>query len=303
MTHRLVILPSNSPHIGEECPVRHTPFQPGDAIIVCQPPGRGETLVSLESVSFLDGYCPICGEYVDIPLSSTSVDYVDEDRDKEKPDIPPERGRKWGGVVLIVALLVGVSLGALGIWILASSRYNDASPTRLIPTVAESKPASSFTVIPTSRPDPTTKPLTATRDDDATRTPRSEPTESVSRAEIEDLLERWDQVHHHADRHWDTNDLDTVLRGDALNQQRSTVRSLESRNCYWIIHDLAEPHITRFDVRDSDQVIVEVDKSWDMDLYCDGNKSGDDDGPFTMWYSIERINGQWYITQKRVIDN
>lgn len=302
--HNLIFLSSDSPHIGEKCPVRHKPFQSGDSVIVCQQRG---TVISLESVSYMGGHCPICGEYIDIPLPSRPEppEPPYEPPPTKEPPYPTPRRRlpvgKWVIPIVAAVLLVGVCLGALGIRGLVRPRDDGATLTP-IANVVEDRSASSPTDVPTPRPDPTKSP-TPTREKEPTQTPRPEPTEFASRAEIEDLLERWKQVHHQADRTWDTSNLDTVLRGDALSQQRSTVESLKSRNCYWTIRDLAAPRITRFDVMNANRVVVEVDKSWDMDLYCSGNKSGDDDGPFTMWYNIERINGQWYITQKRVIDN
>jgi hypothetical protein len=136
-------------------------------------------------------------------------------------------------------------------------------------------------------------------------TPKPQPTHTlvVLRKEIEDLLSQWDEVHHRADRYWDTSRLNTVLRGDALIQQNEAVKSLRDGNCYWIIRDVTSPRISRLDVIDSNRLIVEVEKNWDMDLYCNGKKSGDDDGPFTMRYEVERIDSRWYITEKRVIDN
>ena len=60
------------------------------------------------------------------------------------------------------------------------------------------------------------------------------------------------------------------------------------------------PQITYLRAVNSRELIVEVRKNWDMNLYCNGSKSGDDDGPFTMRYTIEKTNGQWYITHKLV---
>lgn len=119
--------------------------------------------------------------------------------------------------------------------------------------------------------------------------------------DIQNLVVRWDRAHKAADGpNWDTSDLDTVLRNAALQEQLATVDSLRSRNCYWTIDELMTPQITRFDVNSSTSLLVEVRKNWDMNLYCDGRKSGDDDGYFTMRYEIERISGQWYITYKTV---
>ena len=121
------------------------------------------------------------------------------------------------------------------------------------------------------------------------------------RDDIQSLVQRWDKAHKEADGPtWNTSNLYTVLRGAALQEQLSTVDSLRGKNCYWTIDELMTPQIARFEVKSSSSLVVEVRKNWDMDLYCNGSKSGDNDGPFTMYYEIEKLDGQWYITYKRV---
>jgi len=121
------------------------------------------------------------------------------------------------------------------------------------------------------------------------------------RDDIRDLVVRWDKAHKEADGPtWDTSGLSSVLQGAALREQLATVSSLKNRNCYWTIDELMKPQITRFEVNSSTSLLVEVRKNWDMDLYCNGRKSGDDDGYFTMRYDMQKLDGQWYITQKKV---
>jgi len=121
------------------------------------------------------------------------------------------------------------------------------------------------------------------------------------REDIQSLVERWDRAHYNADRYWDTSDLSSVLSGAALKEQQETVAFLKSNNCYWEIYELMTPEITYFEEVGARSVIVDVRKNWDMDLYCNGQKDNDDDGYFTMRYNIDNINGEWYVTEKRVI--
>lgn len=130
---------------------------------------------------------------------------------------------------------------------------------------------------------------------------RSPPTYDDLRDDIQELVKRWDELHHRADRYWETDRLNTVLRSHALQEQLETVDFLRSNNCYWTIRELTAPTITRFEAVDSETLVVEVYKNWDMDLYCSGAKEKDDDGPFTMRYEIEKIDNQWYITYKQVV--
>lgn len=118
--------------------------------------------------------------------------------------------------------------------------------------------------------------------------------------DIQTLIERWDRAHYAADRYWDTSDLPYVLSGAALEQQNETVTWLESNNCYWEIDELMTPQITFLEAIGTQSLIVDVRKNWDMDLYCNGLKSKDDDGYFTVRYRIDQMNDAWYITNKEV---
>ena len=284
--HKLVNLQADSPHIGEMCPVRRKPFEAGDSVVLCQ---ESNTFVSQESVSFLNGYCPICGDYVNLPLAS----FPETIKMEFNSPVPPEKSRYTTPerrvsaenkiIVFVAILFVGILLGGITIWAMVGRSGPGATPTSIISEVAnddnakvsEDRPVASPTPRSTSRPDPTARP-TATRKPTPTSKPRPANTPSISRTDIEDLLERWDEVHHQADRNWDTSQLNTVLHGEALSEQRTTVNTLKDNNCYWVIQDLVTPRISRYDIVNSDYLIVEVDKSWDMDRYCNGRKNGDD---------------------------
>ncbi len=122
------------------------------------------------------------------------------------------------------------------------------------------------------------------------------------RADIRNVIEKWDKAHYDADRYWDTSDLASVLSGAALQEQRETVKWLKSNNCYWEIYELMTPEITFFEEVGSRSLVVDVRKNWDMDLYCNGFKNDDDDGYFTVRYNIDWINSDWFITEKRIIE-
>ena len=122
------------------------------------------------------------------------------------------------------------------------------------------------------------------------------------RGDIRRLVEQWDKIHNRADRYWETDALHTVLQDNALQDQLEAVQTLKSKNCYWTIRELVTPRIVRFDVVRDDSLIVEVEKNWDMDLFCSGVKKLDRDGWFTARYMIKRKNGRWFITQKQVVE-
>lgn len=304
--HELITLEANSPHIGEKCPISQTAFKSGDSVVFCQ---KSNTFISEESISFMSGYCPMCKDYVNLSRETIPLP-------KPYYPSPGPRPRSTRIISLAAILLIGILLGATGIWAVINAQNNHNVPASTASIVRndsasiDDKPIASPTPRSVSQPDPTatrkpdpTSRPTATRKPSPTSKPQPTSTPLVSRTEIEDLLDRWDEAHHQADRYWDTSQLNTVLYGDALTQQQETIRTLKNSNCYWVIRDLITPRISRFDIIDSNHLIVEVEKDWDMDKYCNGKKNGDDDGPFTMRYNIERINGRWYITQKQVSSN
>ena len=122
------------------------------------------------------------------------------------------------------------------------------------------------------------------------------------KGDIRYLIKRWDKAHYNADRYWDTSDLKSVLSGSALQEQRDAVDWLKSNNCYWEIYELMSPEITYLEAIGSQSLMVDVRKNWDMDLYCNGKKNNDDDGYFTVRYRIDKVNNDWYITEKQVIE-
>lgn len=121
------------------------------------------------------------------------------------------------------------------------------------------------------------------------------------RQAIEQQIAEWEYIHHDAVYTLNGNSLDSVLAGQALADQRAALRSLRNRGCYWQIEDVDPFQLTDVEIS-GNHAVASVEKNWDMDLFCKNRKSGDDDGPFTMRYELERIDGRWYITDKRVVD-
>jgi hypothetical protein len=174
--HKLIILKANSPHIGEKCPIRHKPFRAGDNVVSCQKHG---TLISKESIFYMNGYCPICGDYIDF-LSSTPAE-TSEPTAKVRVDDYPEKIRYPAPnrtpvnnkiiPLLIAILFVGVCLGAAGIRVIVNLRNpdndtptrnvtiaiddNNVTPTPVIETMSDNTPEAIETrniISPTPRP-------------------------------------------------------------------------------------------------------------------------------------------------------
>lgn len=123
--HKLVILHADSVYIrsGLRCPVSHRDLRPGEAVIVCQQPGKDDTIVSsLESLAYLGVTCPICGQHIDVPLPSIPGDANSEHppAPKKSPYTPARRQPKsqgWAIPVLLTLLLVSIGLYA---WVKAN---------------------------------------------------------------------------------------------------------------------------------------------------------------------------------------
>ncbi|MCB1797201.1 MAG: hypothetical protein KDJ70_22820, partial [Candidatus Competibacteraceae bacterium] len=145
---------------------------------------------------------------------------------------------------------------------LSGKGYTDTLP---IGTYRRSA-STAMPVLPTDTPSPETtgstpQPSPVPPTPTPTPTPivrESGPPKSSSslRAEIELVLQRWDEIHHEVDRTLDPTDLPLVLTGDALAQQRKTLQSLRDNDCYWIFEDLAPAEVRAIDQISSDEVVV-----------------------------------------------
>lgn len=127
---------------------------------------------------------------------------------------------------------------------------------------------------------------------------------SPTRAEIQELVDRWDQIHHEVDRTLDPTDLPLVLTGGALQQQEKTLRDLKKSQCYWEFTDLAPSQITEWREISVNEVIVTMRKHWDARVYCKGKLDTrySFDEPFFVRYQIVRTNQGWRIAEKVPLD-
>lgn len=121
--------------------------------------------------------------------------------------------------------------------------------------------------------------------------------------EIEQVLRLWDKIHHRSDRTLDPSELPLILTGDALEQQRNTLKKLRDSDCYWVFTDLEPPEVLAIRELTAKEVLVDSRKHWDGNLYCRGDyieKSSFDD-PFFIHYRMV-FTDRWRIAEKNVID-
>lgn len=170
----------------------------------------------------------------------------------------------------------------------------DVTPDPRTPSPTQ-RPGS--TVSPTPVPSPTPTP-TIIR---VTSGPRLT---SPTQAEIQALVDLWDEIHHEVDRTLDPTDLPLVLTGGALQQQEKTLRDLKQSQCYWEFTDLAPSQITEWREISVNEVIVTMRKHWDGRVYCKGvlNTQYSFDEPFLVRYQIVRTNQGWRIAEKVPLD-
>jgi hypothetical protein len=159
-----------------------------------------------------------------------------------------------------------------------------------------------------STPTPTNTPRpTATRQPTLTPTPTLQiqyPADDPT-AEIEVLLNRWDQIHHEVDRTLEPSDLPTVLTGHALQEQLNTLESLHASRCYWIFADVSPPQILKWKKVSSQMVEVDVRKHWDGKLYCSGKlqRNAAITEPFIVRYEVVQLEFGWRIARKTPLDD
>lgn len=122
---------------------------------------------------------------------------------------------------------------------------------------------------------------------------------NVNWSEIENTIKRWDEIHHYADQTLDISGLDTVLTGNALEQQINTIRDLKEKNCQWSFTDLSPAKVVSRTILSETKVLVDVQKHWDAKLYC--NNSLDPQSSekrFIAVYHLVKMNAGWRISSK-----
>jgi len=161
----------------------------------------------------------------------------------------------------------------------------------------EPTPRAGSTISPTPVPSPTPTPTTI-------RITSGPSVTSPTRAEIQALVDLWDQIHHEADYTLDPTDLPLELTGGALRQQEKTLRDLKQSQCYWEFTDLAPSQITEWREISVNEVIVTMRKHWDGRVYCKGKLDTrySFDEPFFVRYQIVRTNQGWRIAEKVPLD-
>ncbi len=173
-------------------------------------------------------------------------------------------------------------------------------PRTRTPAVTPSGPTArpGATISPTPMPSPPPTPTTIR----VTSGPRLTP---PTQAEIQELVDQWDQIHHEVDRTLDPTDLPLVLTGGALQQQEKTLRDLKQTQCYWEFTDLAPSQITEWQEISVNEVIVTMRKHWDGRVYCKGKLDTrySFDEPFFVRYQIVRTNQGWRIAEKVPLDS
>lgn len=159
------------------------------------------------------------------------------------------------------------------------------SPTPIVLIISATPPQASPTLRPTNTP--VVKPVTPT----------------LTRAEIEagvkDALERFQKAKEYSQKTGDTSQLSNVLAGQALNRQIELVNQTKAQNCYWDIWLDAPTRYEFLEVRGDSYVRVKAYKTETRHKYCNNQlvaSSSVDKESYSTSYTVERINGKWYVT-------
>lgn len=167
-----------------------------------------------------------------------------------------------------------------------------ATPTATLHSGPVSTPPAST---PTTTPSPTHTPIP---------TPSSTPTlidpETEARNAIQAVVEEFAEIKAYALRHLDDSQLETVLAGDALDAQRSSLTWLQENDAYWDItlHELVIDSVTLVNSTRASVLVTKVETGF---LYVDGKLSEPSSymrDTYQVSYDLEVIKGHWYITRK-----
>jgi hypothetical protein len=310
--HFVTKLKANSPYVGRNCPVRQTPLQSGDMVVVCQ---QRDVAVVLDSWRAMEGAwgekCPYCGEAV--ALSELLSDVLPSPKPPPSaPVYPPARPEggsglkvKAAGIAALILVCIGVTLGT----IISSALFRKATPTpTAISFNSTYTPTPSRTTIPSNTPSvlsasnapSPSETSTPTRTPTVTFTPISLEAEAE---EIQQVIWAFDSIKKDAvGASYDDSQLTTVLRGQALEEQRGSVTWLRTCNAYYEItlHGLT---IESFGFSSPTYATVIVRKDESRVFYQMGqNPESTPHDIYRISYDVQNFGGRWYITRKGVID-
>jgi serine/threonine-protein kinase len=231
--------------------------------------------------------------------------------------------RRWPAGAAIAVLLLGCLTCGVGAWALFNGETPPAGRTNTATAPVIGSPAATLPALPTpgaadtatpasvpeataiapspSMPAPSSTPTPTTRPTEpAPPMPSPIPPAAEVEAAIEDLILRYVEVKQQAVGRWETRELDTVLREDALRTQLGSVNWLRENNAHWEL-ELHALTFDRFEHQGPEQVRVMVTKVETGRYYHQGSttpstKQSYYNTRYQVWYDVKMIDGGWYIT-------
>jgi serine/threonine-protein kinase len=231
--------------------------------------------------------------------------------------------RHWPVGAAFAVLLLGCLTCGVGAWALFNGETPPAGRTNTATVPVIGSPAATLPALPTpgaadtatpasvpeataiapspSMPAPSSTPTPTTRPTEpAPPMPSPIPPAAEVEAAIEDLILRYVEVKQQAVGRWETRDLDTVLREDALRTQLGSVNWLRENNAHWEL-ELHALTFDRFEHQGPEQVRVMVTKVETGRYYHQGSttpstKQSYYNTRYQVWYDVKMIDGGWYIT-------
>ena len=214
-------------------------------------------------------------------------------------------GARRSRTLLVASCLVGMLVvGGLGGWAWWRERTPSPAPGPSATVVA--LPSSA---LPTSEPTALVEPTrqVATTAVEPTLPEPSVPpavspipTWAEDQASIEATIWRYVDLKARASGEWQTDGLEQVLQGEALQTQLESVRWLRDNNSRWE-YELHSMILEPFERQDADHVRVTAVKVETARYYHQGSATPSTRqsyyrDTYTIWYNMERIGGKWYIT-------
>jgi len=118
-------------------------------------------------------------------------------------------------------------------------------------------------------------------------------------------IERFFEVKREATRTLDGSAYYNVLAGEELQKRLEALDTLRAKNCYWDIAQQPSIQFEDYTVINPNYIQVRATIQEDANLYCIPNSNPDPGSyhaPYRMRFDLQRINGNWYITKRELVN-
>lgn len=202
----------------------------------------------------------------------------------------PARPRRTHRLRWFFILLAIIGVCTYSRWyssVFSPSPFPSPEPTLVEPTIASSSVESNVVQpapdISTLEPEATNDPIPA----------------------IFFTIERFFAIKRDATRTLDGSAYSEVTAGDELQKRLDALDTLRAKGCYWELASQPSIQFEQYQFVNSNNVRVWATIQEDANLYCTPNPNPDPGSyhdPYRMRFDLQRIDGNWYITNREALD-